>query len=610
MSEERLRLLRLRRARAIAQAKAEQQPKQQPEEQAPERPTLENYDPSLSNANGYAQDVLNAVTALPRGAATLASGGVKDIGHLTGNEWLYNKGREAKQYFLDDEAKRQDNMQSLPLTLGSSMLTGGTAATGLKTAATLGGRIAQGGGLGFLFGGVQPARDDDQQVMNTVLSTGFGGGLPLLTGALGKLYQGGKNLIEPWFEGGTENMAARTAQKAAGDQKAEIIQLLEANKQLPKGQAGAGEVSAPSGNAVFPALQRNAERSLPTEFDKSAAADNTARVATLRGVGGTADELDTLIASNKAQGAVDYPAAFNIPVTSDPTLAKIFKNPFVKKAISDISDLAEHKDLTQNGNFNKSVKPENLTEFIHQLKVSMDESLQRNAKTAASKFEAGAVKEARDELLAWLIAKNPLYGKARTNFGTNMQEINKRQVMQGLENKLVPAKDDMVGAVEDIYSPQSTGSFGNAMRNDHLLIKNSTGNPRSQTLRGVVGDEGVAATEQVAESLTRRKDYEQLAQRGSTAATDVLGAVAPNPPNSGMISQKYSVFKTLASALQGKVRGESLELLNQAMRDPARAAELLKRVVPADQQLIFRAMTDLNNATIAGQAELTKQVTY
>lgn len=592
--EERLKLLRLRKKRAEAEAEAEARAGSQVEQPTP-APT----------DGSYAQDVLNAVTALPRGAATVASGAVRDIGKLVGSEWLYDKGDASKQYFLDDEAERQKNMKSLPLTVATSMLTGGGAAKGLQAATTVGGKIMQGGGLGVLFGGAQPSKDEDQQVMNAGLGAAFGAGLPAASKMISTGYNGVKNLVEPWLKGGTENMAARALKEAAGIDKNKIISLLDENKQLPNGGAGAGEVSAPSGNAVFPAVQRRAETALPTPYTKAAADDNVARVEVLRNVGGTADELDTLIASNKAQGAINYPEAFSVPVTPDAALNKIFKNPFVRKAINSVSNIAEHKKLTKNNTHNKSVQPENLTEYIHQLKVSMDESLQKNAESAAAGFEQRAVIEARNELLEWLANKNPLYAKARDVFGSNMKEIDKRKVMQGLEDKLVPPKNDMAGKVEEIYNPQSVGSFGSALRNEHSLIRTSTGNPRSQTLRGVVGDEGVEAADQVAESLSRRAGYEELGKRGSTAAGKVLGAMAPNPPSSGMITQKYSLFKVIASALQGKVRGESLELLNQAMLEPARAAELLRRVVPDDQPLIFRAMTDLKNGTIAGQTALT-----
>jgi len=65
-----------------------------------------------------------------------------------------------------------------------------------------------------------------------------------------------------------------------------------------------------------------------------------------------------------------------------------------------------------------------------------------------------------------------------------------------------------------------------------------------------------------------------------------------------MFNPKYSVFRSVVSGLQGRVRGESMKLMEEAFKNPAEASRLLKMVIKEDQPLVFEAMKNIQDATI------------
>ena len=59
-----------------------------------------------------------------------------------------------------------------------------------------------------------------------------------------------------------------------------------------------------------------------------------------------------------------------------------------------------------------------------------------------------------------------------------------------------------------------------------------------------------------------------------------------------MFNPKYSVLRSISNRLAGKVEGKSLDLLADAMQDPARMADLIDRVTPQQRTLILQALVD------------------
>jgi len=599
----------------------------------------------VDTLKGYGQDVMSAVTAPARGAAQVFSGAAGDIGNITGWDALRDKGYENKAYFSEDEKKRMDAIESVPLYVGTSILgsvagTGGASAVsniGTKlvnkgmpfaeklynkgknvlsasiddipnAASTLAQKVATGVGTGFAYGATTPAVSDEQKALIMALSTTGGGALPILTQGVKSTSRGISNFIEPWRQGGNETIAARTMQTAAGPQKSKIVQLLEENKQLPGGQAGAGEVAARSGNAEFPAIQRISEKRQPTTYGRMEANSNAAREELFTNISGGPAEIAKREAAKTARATANYEAANKVAVNGDAELAAILKDPYAVRAANNMSDLAESTGLTGKGSKTNNVTADKASEYLHQLKLSLDAMMKQNSKNPIDDFETSAVRDLQQRLVGWLEAKNPAYAKARTEFATDMVDLDKRRVVQGLRDKMVSPISDMGEASgEAIVTKQNPGALANAQRNEHSFITTVDGSPRYKTLEDAIGKDGVQAVDDASESLARRVDYETLSRRGSSAIKEIIDESAVIPPASGMLHQNYSVFRAVVSGLQGKVRGESMKIMDEAFKNPKQAAELLKRVVPEDQKLVFGAMKNFNDAVTKSTSEGVKQ---
>lgn len=576
---------------------------------------------------GYGQDAMSALTAPVRGAAQVFSGAAGDIGALIGWDALRDKGRENKAYFQEDEKRRMEAITSLPTYIGTSLLAGGYATktpaavstvlgktpqmvnSALDTIATkgpqivnsakgLGKRMIEGGLTGLGYGAFTPAESDEQKAAIMVGGGLFGAGLPALTTGLSKTSHGAKNLAEGLMKGGNERITARTMQQAAGQDRARIIGLLDENQQLPGGRSGAGEVAAPAGNAEFSGIQKIAEGRQPTKYGRMAAADNAAREKVLTDISGGEAKIASLEASRKATAAANYKAAFAIHVDGDAELGEILKDPFVARAIRDMKPLAESSGVTGRGSKSNNVTAEKGSEYLHLLKLSLDKMMKPNAVTPLDTFERTQVRAMQTRIVNWLEAKNPAYKHARTQFSVDSKDIDKRKVAQQLRDKLVTAKDD-IAPTEGIVTSQNASAYGDALRNEHTLIKTATGDKRYNTLAEVLGEDGAnAAKSTVGGSRARRQEYELLSQRGSSAVKDLIDESATAPPASGMFNPKYSVFRSVVSGLQGRVRGESMKLMEEAFKNPAEASRLLKMVIKEDQPLVFEAMKNIQDATI------------
>lgn len=466
------------------------------------------------------------------------------------------------------------------------------------------GRILQGGAMGAGAGAVSPVTNED---FLATKAAQVGGGAALgaaIPGGIELAKYGGsrlRNLIDPWLTGGIERAVGRTGVAAAGKNAPMIQRELEAAGQpfvgpqmpgdarrvmgeiVPGSMPTAGEIAARTGNAEFAGLQKITEGRLPTAYTSREIGNEAARIGAIRRIGKSKEELQAAELLRSGTAAQAYKKAFEFQVKADPELAKLSSNPYFKDGIGEASKIAAARGINPK---------ENLTEFLHLIKISIDSQLKKTGDTALSNTSKEQAVKVQKQLVEWLGKKNKLYEQARAKFAEQSVPINRMEVGQELEKSLT--------------SPMGTSerptSFASAVRNAPQTIKRATGQPRYDELGEVLDPRQTQAVGNVLEDLQRTSDYERLAKAGSERARELVGQIEPKVPAAGMFNPKYSVFRAISNRLAGKVEGKSLDALSDAMLDPAKMARLMKNAAPKDRKLIVNELMANGERALAVQA--------
>lgn len=176
-------------------------------------------------------------------------------------------------------------------TAGAAFSAPSLAAMKLAPAASAGGRIAQGAGIGAGFGATTPVTNGGGNFW-TDKGAQTGTGLAIgatIPGVVEGARAGGtliRNVVDPYLPGGVQRVAGRTANAAAGDKRDAVIAALRRNEEIvPGSMPTAGEAAAPVGSAEFAGLEHIVRGRAPTAFDTIAQRQNEARVRALRTVG-------------------------------------------------------------------------------------------------------------------------------------------------------------------------------------------------------------------------------------------------------------------------------------------------------------------------------------
>lgn len=495
--------------------------------------------------------------------------------------------------WLDDKLQTLEQMKKagghegfdIAGTAGAIASPAGIAAMKLPLAATAGGKALQASGIGAGFGAASPVTEGDFEAEKLKqIGTGAVVG-PAISGAVSGVAKGAgvvRNVIDPWLPGGIDRVVSRTANKAAGGKRQDVIDALTQNRQLAPGTVGAGEIAAPAGSAEFSALQRVVEPIKPTAYRDMAQGADQARVAAVRSVGQDKAALESALSTRSANADVNYGAAYQQAVKADPELAQLSRNPFFQRALPDATTLAE-----ANG-----VNPKtDLTKFLHYVKLSLDKAVGKTGDTALSTTEKQAVQNVRDQLIGWMGKKNPAYETARAGYAADSKPVNQMQVGQYLENKLVSPLTD---------EGSRPALFAQAVRDAPGTLKRATGFNRYDDIADVLTAQQTQTVKGVGQDLARKADYEDLSRRGADAARDIIGASTPKVPASGMFNPKYSVARAIVNRLTGKVEGKSLDALAQKMQDPQEMARLMQMSPPQRQAVIEALVQQFGRAgTIA-----------
>lgn len=147
--------------------------------------------------------------------------------------------------------------------------------------------LAVGGAQGL----IQPAGDARERVTNTMLGAGATAALPIATRAWGA----GKAMLEPFYEGGKDQIIGRALNTAAGGKADEVVAALQNARELVPGSVPTAGQAA--GNAGIASMERAAVVAVPeatVRHGERMAAQNAARVGVLEELAGTSGARQAL----------------------------------------------------------------------------------------------------------------------------------------------------------------------------------------------------------------------------------------------------------------------------------------------------------------------------
>lgn len=379
--------------------------------------------------------------------------------------------------------------------------------------------------------------------------------------------------------------------KAAGDKADEVIAALEtANSGVPGVQLTAGQASVPANSAEFAALQKLAESKDPSRYvgAKGVHGKNTAaRVAEVREIGKTPKALETAIENRSSASGANYEDAFGEVVKRDPELRALWKNPYFKKEVGDAWELLRAKELPLK---------ENLTRFLHYVKLGLDAKLQsanQPGQPAINSAITHEVQSVKNKLVDWLGTRNDAYDAARLAHIDMSKPINQMKVGQSLEQALVAPG---TGA-------ERTASFGGAIRNAENTVSKATGKPRIEDLTQSQRN----AMNAIEDNLKLNEDYKKLASAGASNLENRIGT--PHAPPTGWFQPMVSAARSWLNTLLGSGHEKALHKLAPLLENPKEFAKLMEAATPQQRQVVNAVLGEYvaRGTTIMGVASTDRQ---
>lgn len=381
----------------------------------------------------------------------------------------------AAQTQLDiNEAKRQDaSLMQAPA--GKVGAVTGTVAAALPTvfipgANTVAGSALVGAGLGF----TQPVAGDESRLQNTAVG-GVAGALgPVLARAAAAGYKGAKALLEPFTAKGRAAIAGRTLERfgvTAGD-VAGATGKPTVTGAVPTLAEQLTDPAAAAGAARLQDAIRAVDPDIAGKFAAREAANNAARVNTLRELAGEGGQREFYQVARNSAAKELYDRAFSVGIDLSKLSAaergeitKLMKMPAIKEAMKTAQEIAANQGM------NLANRPQGSVEGLHLMKLSMDDQIANLSNGTVSQVnKAKAIQAARDRLVTFIERISPSYGEARATYASMSKPLNQMDIADALFRKGTSATGDLAGNPR--LMPEK---FVNLLKNETATVKAATG---------------------------------------------------------------------------------------------------------------------------------------
>jgi len=367
----------------------------------------------------------------------------------------------------------------------------------------------------------------------------------------------------------------------------ELIQQLRSpqNVMVPGSMPTAAEAASPLNLTKFAAMGEEAKKALPSEYFTRAAEQDAARLAGVRTVGGTPEDLSALQKGRKLTGQQKYGAIEKNVVEVDDAFRALTQRPSMDKAMRRAAEISAEQGVPfqigpdiRPGSMAGMATPGSPAQYtvqsLHNLKTAMDDIIKDPATFGIGANEARLMGRTRNQLVNWIESKEPGYKSARETFAKQSRRINQTEVGQFLEGKLTSALDDA--------GPQRANVFGAAVKEAPTTIKRAvTGESRYQQLTDLLEPHQVKVIDAIRDDLARQATTKLQAQKGAATSPRLrqlassTGVRAPN-----LLNRVTAVANDIIRRLEGKIdRKIAIEIATEMLDPQAAAAALEKAMV-------------------------------
>lgn len=362
---------------------------------------------------------------------------------------------------------------------------------------------------------------------------------------------------------------------------------------VPGSMPTAAQAATPAGSSRFAQLGASAAEVLPTEYMERAKQQAAARLTTLESVAGTESQLKAAKELRKREAGALYKAAEKTaPVTETPEFTELLSRPSMDKALSRAAELSAERGQTFQigktapeqivpspilgpfGETLSTVIPATQAKYpiasLHNLKLAMDDLIRNPERFGIGASEAAAIAKTRGEFIGLLKQKSPLYEAARAKFAEKSGPINRMEIGQYLESKLLsPLAEE---------APQRAGVFATAVEQAPTTIKRSLeGAPRFEKLSDVLTPEEVRKVDAIRADLAREAEANRMARAAAQAGPEAGRAV--QLPRANLMDRVFNVANKIVSSLERRIDKRLAIQIATEMLDPQQTAQVIEDAI-------------------------------
>lgn len=587
------------------------------------RRTLEASKPENLPASGLDKAVGNPVSRALLGAASVPAGAVQlganvggrftqalgDAGVISGEEaqnlqmvpeWI-NKQMSIIENMKKRGMKARDNEgMDVAGLVGAAGV--GLTAKAPELAKTLAGRLTQASATGAGYGAVTPVTDENADYFEQKKGDVVGGALlgPAayaaaagLSKAGGKVYETGRNIVDPYLPGGAEIAAGRLANEAAGDNRQSVIQaLLRQQGYVPRANRTAGQAAAGAGSAEFSALQEAMKKRLPSDYADIDKAQKAGRLNYIKSGGGNEQKIKSLEKARRDETDVLYKQVegSNADVGVMPVALKVAEIYNKNKLKDKVSEPMKKifKDL-----FNEDKTLVNKPGILKSLSEQIKDMINKRDTGGQTQYDTVALRQIKDLLDEQIARAEPKYGQARELYREKSRPINEAKIMNAMAERL-----------SNPSGKETRDSFLKAIDDQEKLMKEATGFPGYSTLGQTVSPNSVTKIDEVARDLKGDIEYERLAKTGAKKVAKMIGQEEAGVTLPGLLNRTATIINAVLRRVEGKASEKTLDQLSEYMKDPKKMAKIMENATPKERNILVAALSR-RKALLAASAPAT-----
>jgi hypothetical protein len=484
-------------------------------------------------------------------------------------------------------------LTAVPMLKGAQVISGATKALTKGPGVVRGvlqtlSPYAAAGDMGALTGAMLSPEDMGQGALVGYASGATGEALGRVAPAA---WQGVKSMVEPLTEKGRERVLKRALERFATN-PANLAGAANPATYVKGSNPTLAEATMDPGIAAL-------ERQFPAQMSDRYLQNNAARIAHLRALGATPEQIAAMEASREGAANALYGQTFAADAArraaAQPARAAVspvtdWGAPVAARAADELST-SGLRELASRPAFQAAIReaktlaanmgedigdPLTSAKGLHYIKMALDEGF-KNPQSSLASFGQRALASTKDTLLTEIDKVAPTYGAARQTFADMSQPINRAQVANELFKRGTTATENAMG------DPMlQAAAFSRALRGGDQLAQNVTGFNKA-TLPSVMGDQAMLTINALRKDLSRSQAAQNVG-RGvgsptaqNLAAQNTLARIAGplGIPNSFLSSQVANIMAG-ALGLPVKLTQDQTEaLLVRALSDPKLASQLL-----------------------------------